>query len=216
MSIIAPSLLSANFLRLKEEIKEVECAGAKWIHYDVMDGHFVPNISFGPGILKNIRQATDLFLDIHLMIEDPLKYLLPFIDAGADLITFHIEACANEEEVLRIIHTIKMPDVKVGISIKPFTPIETISSYLGEIDLVLIMSVEPGFGGQKFQPQAVDKIRHLRKLVDEYSLHCLIEVDGGINQETGLICKQAGADVLVAGSYIFNGNNIKESVAALL
>lgn len=213
--IISPSVLSANFADLKTDIKKIEEGGASWLHYDVMDGHFVPNISFGYSILGDVRKVTDLFLDVHLMISDPKKYLNDFIKAGADLITFHYESCDDLDQVKSVITEIKNQGIKVGISIKPNTDVEAIKPVLADLDLVLVMSVEPGFGGQSFMPKAIDKIKTLRNWIDQGKMECLIEVDGGINEETGKQCKEAGADVLVAGSYIFKHENTKEAIESL-
>jgi len=210
---VAPSVLSANFADLKTDIDSIEKSGADWIHYDVMDGHFVPNISFGYSILKDISKITDLYLDVHLMISDPYKYVDEFIKAGASSITFHIEAMNNKNEIDDLIAHIHQSGVEVGISIKPATPVSTIEKYLDKIDLVLVMSVEPGFGGQLFQEQAIQKIKQLSLLKNQYSF--LIEVDGGINEKTGAQCQQAGADVLVAGSYIFAANDRKVAIDLL-
>lgn len=213
--IISPSVLSANFADLKTEIKKIEEGGAAWLHYDVMDGHFVPNISFGYSILSDVKKVTDLFLDVHLMISDPLKYLEEFVKAGADLITFHYESYGSLEQAKEMIAKIKDKGIKAGISIKPDTSINEIESLLSELDLVLIMSVEPGFGGQSFMNEALDKIKTLRTWIDEHQYSCLIEVDGGINEETGKQCKNAGADVLVAGSYIFKHKDTKIAIESL-
>lgn len=210
---IAPSVLSANFVELKAELESIKKSGADWIHYDVMDGHFVPNISFGYSILQDISKVTDLYLDVHLMISEPKKYIHSFIKAGASLVTFHVEAINDEEEVFALIDELHHAGVDVGISIKPMTPVSQIEKYLERIDLVLVMSVEPGFGGQTFQNKALEKIRQLTDLKEKYSF--LIEVDGGINDETGLLCKQAGADVLVAGSYFFHADDRKAAVDSL-
>lgn len=212
---IAPSLLSANFVCLKEEIEAIETANADWIHYDVMDGHFVPNISFGYSILKDISKITDMFLDVHLMISDPLKYTDYFIDSGASLIVFHIEAMENKEQTLELIQKIKKRDIQVGISIKPNTSIDEIEEYLELLDVVLVMSVEPGFGGQSFMPIALSKITDLKNRREKNDYHYLIEVDGGINEETGKQCKDAGVDVMVAGSYVFNSDDYKERIESL-
>ena len=212
--IIAPSVLSANFMKLKEEIEDIKNGGAKWIHYDVMDGHFVPNISFGYSILKNISDGTDLFLDVHLMISDPKKYIPEFIKSGADLITFHYEACSNDEDVKKVIDMIHEANIKAGISIKPATPVDAIRPFLDDIDMILVMSVQPGFGGQKFNPVAIKKIAALSKLKEEK--HFIIEVDGGINATTIQDVRKAGCDLFVAGSAVFNQQDRKKAVEALL
>jgi len=210
---IAPSVLSADFTKLKEDIESIENIHADWIHYDVMDGHFVDNISFGYSILNDLSKITDLFLDVHLMISDPLRYVDRFIDAHASLITFHYEAMNNENEIRELIKHIKDKNVLVGISIKPSTPVESIKKYLDDVDLVLVMSVEPGFGGQSFIESSVEKIRELNQYKDYH--HFLIEVDGGINDYTGKLCKDNGADVLVAGSYIFKAEDRKKAIDLL-
>lgn len=210
---VAPSVLSANFAELKKDLDSIKEYGADWVHYDVMDGHFVPNISFGYSILKDVSRVTDLYLDVHLMISDPMKYVDEFMKSNASLITFHIEAMENEEKTRELIQHIHDFGVDVGISIKPSTPISAITQYLDDIELVLVMSVEPGFGGQSFQPQAIDKIQELASLKQQH--HFLIEVDGGINEQTGQLCKDAGVDVLVAGSYIFNAEDRKKAIDSL-
>lgn len=212
--IISPSLLSADFNNLKEEIASIEKGGAEWLHFDVMDGHFVPNISFGLPVLKSIAHTHNLVNDVHIMIAEPKKYAADFIKNGAQYLTFHYEACASDNEVEEVIETIHSLGGKAGISIKPNTPVEAIFKFLPKLDLVLIMSVEPGFGGQSFITSALDKIKALRKEIDTNSYATLIEVDGGINKETGLLCKEAGVDVLVAGSYIF-GHDVKERIESL-
>ncbi|MBS5113291.1 MAG: ribulose-phosphate 3-epimerase [Coprobacillus cateniformis] len=210
---VAPSVLSANFAELKKDLDSIRDCGADWIHYDVMDGHFVPNISFGYSILKDVKKVSDLYLDVHLMISDPKKYVDEFIKAGADLITFHIEAMESEEKTRELIDHIHQHHKHVGVSIKPATPISAIEKYLNDLDLVLVMSVEPGFGGQSFQDMAIAKIKELND--KRQDAHYLIEVDGGINAQTGKLCKDAGADVLVAGSYIFNSDNRQEAMDSL-
>lgn len=210
---IAPSLLSANFMYLDKEVEEIKKYGVQYIHYDVMDGHFVPNISFGYSILSDLRKATDLYLDVHLMISDPLSYVDKFIEAGADLITFHIEAMGNDQSVKELIDHIHQCGKDVGISIKPATPISVIEKYLDDIDLVLVMSVEPGFGGQSFQNEALEKIKQLHEL--RQGRHYLIEVDGGINQETAVLCREAGVDIMVAGSYIFYSDDYQKAIDSL-
>ena len=194
--LIAPSLLSADFGRLNEEIRDVERAGCDVIHVDVMDGHFVPNLTIGPVVVKGIRKSTQLPLDVHLMISDPAKYIPEFIKAGSDWITFHVEAT---EKVSELISTIKAAGKKAGLSLRPKTPIEALKPYLNDLDLVLIMSVEPGFGGQSFMAEMMPKISALRKM----GFKNLISVDGGIDPVTAPQALREGADVLVAGSAIF-------------
>lgn len=210
---IAPSVLSANFAELKKDLDSIREYGAEWVHYDVMDGHFVPNISFGYSILKDISKVCDLYLDVHLMISNPKKYVDEFINAGASCITFHIEAMENETSTRELIQHIHTAGVEVGISIKPATSVESIEKYLSDIDMVLVMSVEPGFGGQSFQESAVKKIELLSNLKNQYSF--IVQVDGGINATTGKFCRDAGVDVLVAGSYIFNAENRQKAIDSL-
>ena len=212
--IIAPSLLSMDFTQTLSQLKEIKESQATWLHFDVMDGHFVPNLSFGPDICAQIRKHSDLFMDVHIMVSDPHYFSDVFIRAGADLITFHLEACASEEEVLSVIQKIRDKGVKVGLSIKPDTDVKSLIPFISKIDLILIMSVNPGYGGQSFIPNALDKIAFLRYYIDLNKLSCLIEVDGGINADTAKLVLDAGADVLVAGSYIFK-HNIKETINTL-
>lgn len=209
---IAPSLLSANFACLKQEIDKIEAA--EWIHYDVMDGHFVPNISFGYSILKDISKVTDKYLDVHLMISDPFKYVGNFIASNASLIVFHYEA-VEENEIDKLIKHIKNNNVDVGIAIKPDTCQDVLKPFLSQLDLVLVMSVEPGFGGQTFNHSAIEKISKLAKLREENNYHYLIEVDGGINESTAKLCRQTGVDVLVAGSYVFNSDDYTKAIESL-
>ena len=209
---IAPSLLSANFACLKQEIDKIEAA--EGIHYDVMDGHFVPNISFGYSILKDISKVTDKYLDVHLMISDPFKYVDNFIASNASLIVFHYEA-VEENEIDKLIKHIKNNNVDVGIAIKPDTCQDVLKPFLSQLDLVLVMSVEPGFGGQTFNHSAIEKISKLAKLREENNYHYLIEVDGGINESTAKLCRQAGVDVLVAGSYVFNSDDYTKAIESL-
>ena len=213
--IIAPSILSADFNNLLADIKRIETAGAEWLHFDVMDGHFVPNISFGVPVLKSIAHKHNLVNDVHIMISDPLKYSLEFIKNGADYLTFHYDACENDTKVFEVIDLIHSLGGKAGLSIKPNTPVDVLDKFLPQLDLVLVMSVEPGFGGQSFIPNALDKISYLRKTIDDNKYHCLVEVDGGINGETGKLCRDAGVDVLVAGSYLFGHDDIAQRIEGL-
>ena len=212
--IVAPSILSMDFTQTLKQLQEVESSKAKWLHVDIMDGHFVPNLSFGPDITKQIRRHSKLFMDVHIMVEDAEHYSDVFVEAGANLLTFHLEACKDAESVHRIISKIHHQGCKVGLSIRPQTPVEAVFPYLNVIDLVLIMSVNPGYGGQSFMEESVNRIQRLRKEIDTHQHSVLIEVDGGINAETGLKVAQAGADVLVAGSYVFK-NDIVRAVESL-
>lgn len=209
---IAPSILSANFAELGKEIELITKAGADYIHIDVMDGHFVPNITIGPCIVKSIRNYTHLPFDVHLMIEPPEPYIEQFAEAGADIITVHAEAVTHLD---RVISQIKDSGAKAGVSLVPSTPPDVLDYVLDQLDLILVMSVNPGFGGQKFIGRSVEKIRELRYMIDETGYDIELEVDGGVNPETAKYCIEAGANVLVAGSAVFNGgdsqyaNNIK-------
>lgn len=198
--LIAPSILSANFSNLQKDISMVETAGADWLHIDVMDGHFVPNITIGPLVVKAIRPLSKLFFDVHLMISEPERYWENFVKSGADLIVFHEEVVCDK---IQLIKDIKAKNVKVGISIKPKTPVEKILEYLPLLDVVLVMTVEPGFGGQSFMEDMLPKISSLRKIIDDNKYNCLIEVDGGINVKTAKQCLEYGADALVSGNSIF-------------
>ena len=211
---IAPSLLSANFADLKSELKSIEEAGCTVLHYDVMDGHFVPNISFGADILHDVHQITNMELDVHLMISDPMFYVDRFIKAGTSYISFHIEAMESVEKTHELIKKIKEAGVKASIALNPGTSYEAVIPFLDEIDMILVMSVQPGFGGQKFNPVAINKIAALSKYKKEKNF--LIEVDGGINATTIQDVRKAGCDLFVAGSAVFNQNDRKKAVEALL
>lgn len=202
---IAPSILSADFSKLGQEITEVIKAGADWIHVDVMDGQFVPNLTIGAPVVKSLRKITDLTFDVHLMIEKPENLIQDFIDAGADIITIHIESTDKAKEIFE---TLKKANVKCGITLRPKTSLEDILPYIETIDLVLVMTVEPGFGGQAFMSDQVKKITELKKIRKEKNLDFLIEVDGGVNEQTVHECLEA--DVLVAGSFIFKGNYLEQ------
>lgn len=202
---VSPSILAADFTKLDEEISLVVEAGCKFLHFDVMDGHFVPNISFGIPVLKSIAGKYPLIMDVHLMIDDPLTYGPKFVEAGADIVTFHVETYHGSQAKIReCILAIKRAGGKVGLSIKPGTSLSALVPYLEDIDLILIMSVEPGFGGQKYLDSASEKLQTLRKVIDQNGYKIRLEVDGGINELTAPIAVEAGADLLVAGSYLFN------------
>ena len=209
---VSPSILSADFSRLSEEIKAVEAAGADVIHVDVMDGHFVPNITIGPLVVRAVRAVTTLPVDVHLMITHPQQYAEAFAKAGASLLNFHLEC---DDDIQETIDAIKAQGCKVGMTIKPGTPVEELGYYLDQLDLVLVMSVEPGFGGQKFMPSALDKLRWLKAEKDRRGLKFLLEVDGGVDAATAPQCVAAGADVLVAGSAVFGAADPAAAVGAL-
>ncbi|UCB45321.1 MAG: ribulose-phosphate 3-epimerase [Spirochaetota bacterium] len=212
MKLIAPSILSCDFARLGEEIKEVEDAGADWVHVDVMDGHFVPNITLGPMIVEACRKATKLPLDVHLMIENPDNYIQAFADAGANLISVHVETCVH---LNRTVRSIRERNVRPGVVLNPTTPLSSIEWILEYVDYVLILSVNPGFGGQEFIPNSLDRVKDLRSMIDEKGLDILIEIDGGVNERTIKDISLAGVNVFVAGSAIFNSKDYKESIDKL-
>lgn len=213
MAMVSPSILSANFAHLEEDCRKALDGGAAMLHYDVMDGHFVPNISFGIPVLKSIHKAMpDAFFDVHLMISHPIDYIQAFAAAGAGLINFHIESESDPWDTLR---KIQQAGCKTGMTVKPATPVEAVYPYLDQLDLVLVMSVEPGFGGQKFMTSALEKVSRLAEERRQRGLRFLIELDGGINTETGKRSMEAGADILVAGSTVFGAENITEACREL-
>lgn len=212
---VSPSLLSADKERLLEEIKTVEKYGAEYLHWDVMDGKFVANTSYTVEQVQKYAHSHKMVNDVHIMVVDPEIEAPQFARAGADIVTFHIEAVDSAESAIKIIDELHSLNCKAGISIKPATGVEAIEPLLDKIDLALVMSVEPGKGGQKFMPNALEKIAKLRYLIDKNGYKCLIEVDGGINGETGQECRKAGVDILVAGSYLFGHEDIKERIGTL-
>lgn len=211
---IAPSILSADFANLGKDVEEIRLGGADYVHFDVMDGLFVPNLSIGIPVLKSLRKATDMFIDVHLMIERPVRYAEAFCDAGADLVNFHIEA-DTEENIKAAIALVRAKGRKVGVTLKPATPAEAARPFLKLVDLVLVMTVEPGFGGQSFMADQMPKVAALRAMLDEVNPACELEVDGGIDEHTAPIAKAAGANVLVAGSAVFKHSDRGAVIRAL-
>ncbi len=210
--MVSASVLSADMLNLKEEIKRIEASGIEMLHFDVMDGIFVDNISYGLPILEQVRKVTDLILDVHLMITDPLRYVRRFAECGADYISFHVESESDTSETLR---AIRESGAKTALAIKPATPAEAVFEYLDQLDMVLVMTVEPGFGGQSFIPETVEKVRIIHEKINSMGLDIRVEVDGGINDSTSDIVINAGADTLVSGSYLFRSENMGKAAGKL-
>lgn len=210
--LVSPSLLSSDFGRLAEEVRAVEAAGSDWVHVDVMDGRYVPNITLGPVIVQAIKKAATRPLDVHLMIVEPEKYIEAFAKAGADILTVHVEACTH---LHRVLQQIRHAGARPAVVLNPATPLSAVEEVLGDVEMVLLMSVNPGFGGQGFIPQTVDKVRRLRAMLDARGLDTHIEVDGGINSETARLVVEAGADVLVAGSYVFGAKDYAAAIRSL-
>ena len=215
-AIISPSVLGADFLHFETEIQKIKDAGLNWIHFDVMDGHFVKNISFGNLWLQRLSDNIDFVKDVHIMIENPLSMVRQFKDAGANYLTFHYEACSSDDEVFEVINRIHEDNMKAGLSIKPGTPVEVVFPFLKKLDVVLIMSVEPGRGGQKFIEASLDRIAKLKNEINKQGVKTLISVDGGVNDVTAKECLKSGADILVVGQYLFGHDDFQERVERLL
>lgn len=213
--VISPSVLSLDYSNVSEQLEVLNSSKAKWMHFDVMDGHFVPNLTFGPDILKGFKKAVDMFMDVHIMVSDPNMYAPIFVKAGADLVTFHYEAVNGVEECVELCRKIRSLGAQAGVSVRPKTPIDELLPYLKEMDLFLVMSVEPGFGGQSFMEDQLEKVKALRQRIDEEGLTCRVEIDGGINDQTAKLAVAAGCDTLVAGSYVFK-RDIHQAVDSLL
>ena len=214
MNLIAPSILSADYMNFERDLTMTKEMGAKWLHVDIMDGIFVPNITFGPGVVKGMRKVSDLVLDVHLMIDRPLRYVKHFCEAGADYLTIHVEA-DTPENTMEAIRQIREFGVKPGIVVKPNTPAEAIAEYLPLVDMVLVMTVEPGFGGQKFMAHMMPKVKQLRAMLDEVNPSCHLEVDGGVDLNTVKTCKEIGANVFVAGSAFYGAQDKKAFVEGI-
>ena len=214
MAILSPSILSADYMHFHEDMEKTKADGAKWLHVDIMDGHFVPNLSFGYSWVKAMRKITDLVLDVHLMIDTPIKYAEEFCKAGSDYLTIHVEA-DTPENIKKTLELIRSLGVKPGIVVKPKTPAEAVAPYLSMVDMVLVMTVEPGFGGQKFMADMMPKLKKLREMLDAVNPDCHLEVDGGVDLTTGEVCKENGADVLVAGSAFFGAADRKAFLEAI-
>lgn len=214
MTKVSPSILSADFAELIRDINDIKNGGANYMHLDIMDGQFVPNITFGPPVVKSIRKATDMIFDTHLMVDRPHRFVKAFCEAGADIVVFHVEA-DKHDDILSAIDIIKSCGKKAGLALRPVTPASSIEPYINLLDMVLVMTVEPGFGGQSFMPEQLSKIAEIRKVINERGLSCELEVDGGIDAETAALCREAGADVLVAGSAIIGAADRAAVISAI-